>query len=429
MRSPRSIGPIGTFQSGNGTGASSPLTITYAPAINSVTITAQDPTFVGNVMTAYNGTVAIGSVRFANSGVPGLNVPSTRTLTGTITKIVLTPAPGDYVAYDGGFESAAVQVAVSCLPASVVRGATVTCTTTVTPAQVYVIRRRTAIGAGSAFHIVDTTRVNRLAGQVDTWSGPAIAASSVEVQVAVVMPSGDTVLVVNPTPATFAVTRRSLLQWSVVPFGQPGAGPWAFVVDSAQGFHPVPGRGARWGGFQMTFPTFTDVTAYPTLVAQTGPNKSLRTLLGSIAPLPYQPWVHAAVDRTAALERLAIDPRTLVWHDDQDGAPAGTCGPLQIALFRDAIVRHEGGTAATNSHAGKANQLFASLRPDTTFEQFFGANSDSTFRASLTAALNSFTDSLGPYKTGQRGFDAADAVNVYPHLRPVGACNLDNIQP
>lgn len=99
-------GPIGgTFQSAAGTGASSPITITFSPAVTSATIMAYDPTYPGNGATAYD---SLGSVvatgTFLYSGTPGLNQPNSVSLTaGGISKIVLSPAPADYVSYDVTF--------------------------------------------------------------------------------------------------------------------------------------------------------------------------------------------------------------------------------------------------------------------------------------------------------------------------------------
>jgi hypothetical protein len=95
--------PFGDFQSDPGTGVSNPITITFSQPVTSVTVTIEDPTYAGNAMTAYraDGSIA-GTVGFTGSGVPGINIPDTETITAAgIVRILLTPAPADYVAYEG----------------------------------------------------------------------------------------------------------------------------------------------------------------------------------------------------------------------------------------------------------------------------------------------------------------------------------------
>lgn len=89
------------FQSTVAQGVSVPLTVTFDIPVDSVTITCFDPTWPTNSMAVYNESDALlGSVNFDSNGVPGVNVPSTKTLTfAGIKKIILTPGAGDYVAY------------------------------------------------------------------------------------------------------------------------------------------------------------------------------------------------------------------------------------------------------------------------------------------------------------------------------------------
>ena len=74
-------GPFGGFQSGSGTGASSTITIDFSAPVSSVAITVQDPTFDGNAMVA-TGPDFAGSVAFAGSQEPGVNVPQTGSISG-----------------------------------------------------------------------------------------------------------------------------------------------------------------------------------------------------------------------------------------------------------------------------------------------------------------------------------------------------------
>jgi hypothetical protein len=89
------------FQSTVAQGVSVPLTVTFDLPVQSVTVTCFDPTFETNSMAAYDeNDNLLGSINFVSNGVPGVNVPSTKTLAfASIKKIILTPGAGDYVAY------------------------------------------------------------------------------------------------------------------------------------------------------------------------------------------------------------------------------------------------------------------------------------------------------------------------------------------
>jgi murein DD-endopeptidase MepM/ murein hydrolase activator NlpD len=95
----------GTFQSNPGTGASAAIGITFSQSVPSVTMTIYDPTYSGNTAQAYDSTGALlGSVDFVGTGIPGVDVPDTKTLTfNGIRSVILTPAQDDYVSYDASF--------------------------------------------------------------------------------------------------------------------------------------------------------------------------------------------------------------------------------------------------------------------------------------------------------------------------------------
>ena len=95
-------GPFGGFQSTTGTGAQSPITITFSAAVSSVTVTALDPDFVGNHMIAYDASGnEVGRVSFDGDNYAGVYTESRKTITGKgIVKVLLVPDPNDYVAWD-----------------------------------------------------------------------------------------------------------------------------------------------------------------------------------------------------------------------------------------------------------------------------------------------------------------------------------------
>ena len=94
-----------TFQSNPGTGPSAAIGITFSSSVSSVTVTIADPTWDGNTAQAFDSTGALlGSVNFVGTGIPGVDVPDTKTLTfNGIRSVILTPAQDDYVAYSASF--------------------------------------------------------------------------------------------------------------------------------------------------------------------------------------------------------------------------------------------------------------------------------------------------------------------------------------
>jgi pimeloyl-ACP methyl ester carboxylesterase len=102
-------GPFGGFQSESGTGVMHPITVTFSPAVASVSATALDPDFPGNRMDAFDTAGAlIGSASFTGDGRPGVFTTSTVSLAGAgIARVVLVPAPAEYVAYNLSFTPSA----------------------------------------------------------------------------------------------------------------------------------------------------------------------------------------------------------------------------------------------------------------------------------------------------------------------------------
>jgi hypothetical protein len=115
------------WQNAPGTGQSAPITVAFSDPVASVTITIEDPTYAGNSMTAYaaDGSV-VGTAQFSFSGQPGTNIPDTKTITGKISQVVLTPPTGDYVTYHGSFSTG--KLTLACDKVRVQRGNPITCT-------------------------------------------------------------------------------------------------------------------------------------------------------------------------------------------------------------------------------------------------------------------------------------------------------------
>lgn len=95
-------GPAGGFQSVPGNEYQSPTTITFSRDVESVTITARDPDYVGNVMIVYDSlNQELGRVTFDGDNTPGHLTLSTKTISAPgIRSARLIVAPNDYTTWD-----------------------------------------------------------------------------------------------------------------------------------------------------------------------------------------------------------------------------------------------------------------------------------------------------------------------------------------
>ncbi|HEY0971792.1 MAG TPA: hypothetical protein VGE02_12560 [Gemmatimonadales bacterium] len=120
-------GPWLGFQPDGGTGASRPIVVTFDAPATAVTVTVLDPTWDGNVVQAFGPSGAlIEGASVSGTGVPGQFSAPSITLSGSIARLVLTPAPGDYVAYRMLVTSGGIEVTWTCTP-QVDRGGEVEC--------------------------------------------------------------------------------------------------------------------------------------------------------------------------------------------------------------------------------------------------------------------------------------------------------------
>lgn len=86
------------FQSTAGTGTSGAISINFASVVQKVTVTVHDA-LAGNQMVAYFGKGIAATVVFDPTPVGG---SSTKTISSSsITRVILQPATGDFVWYDG----------------------------------------------------------------------------------------------------------------------------------------------------------------------------------------------------------------------------------------------------------------------------------------------------------------------------------------
>lgn len=174
--SPYALGyPFCCFQSNPGTGASSVITITFSSPVSNVTITIKDPTYSGNTMAAYGPGGLIESASFSFSGFPGQYSEDTKSISGEITSIVLTPASADYVSYSGTFTME--EIVVTCDSSTVPRGGTVSCVASPkNPAAILAV-------SGWSFTSTSGQRVDRTNNVTSTsWGGVLAIGGTIAVE-------------------------------------------------------------------------------------------------------------------------------------------------------------------------------------------------------------------------------------------------------
>jgi hypothetical protein len=155
------------------TGPSHRITIVFTSDVASISTTINDPTWPGNKMLVYDGNKFVDSASFSFSGQPGVNVPSTRTLSGRITKVELLPADSDYVTYEAQITvDSKTRLNISCAPIPVVRGATVTCTATLSTNKAFIVVLSEGASPDGSPMLIAGTSIN--SGKGWQTSGPAL---------------------------------------------------------------------------------------------------------------------------------------------------------------------------------------------------------------------------------------------------------------
>lgn len=358
----------GAFQSNRGTGQSYGITITFSAPISSVTITAEDPTFAGNSMTAYNAAgAALGTQAFAYSGVPGVNIPSTQTISASgIRRVELTAPIGEYVAYDAIVFTAGPSTPQVICPSTVTRGGMMSCSTN----GVAVVGTWTFNPDPVANVILtDVTETMNVANA--TWEGTVAASGAVAATGWLTI---DDFLAHKPaqliTPAHVTVTAR---QWAadVLHFTE---------LPASSGHGTLPTFPVKTGtGYEMTYGKFTDLGIKPFGVVTIlgGPNQFYRFIADPSSGKPAVqlkqpsvflnqaldgngPW--AALHATGSYNGISVDPSS--------GLPYCTLGGF--AAMKPHVVRHEGLTGDPDSHYGYYDASFRQSHLNAQWEALVG---------------------------------------------------------
>lgn len=378
----------GAFQSNPGTGQSYGITITFSAPVASVTITVQDPTFAGNSMTAYDaaGTV-LGTQAFAYSGKPGINIPSTRTISAQgIRRVQLAVPIGDYVAYDAiVFSTAASTPQVVC-PPTVTRGEVLSCSTT-----------GLAVVGTWTFNpdpvpdvvLSDVTEVMNLANAM--WVGTMAASGTVRATGWLTI---DDYVAQKPAqavaPAHVAVTAR---RWAAdeVHFTE---------LPANRGHGTLPDFPVKRGsGYEMTYGRFTDLGVKPfgVSIIGSGPNQFFRFIADPLSGAPAialkQPSVYlnraldgqgpwAALHATGRYKGTTTDPSSGLPYCTLDG----------FARMKPHVARHEGLTGDADSHYGYYNTSLKQSRLNARWEALVSME-NADLATGVIAALDQFVTS------------------------------------
>jgi hypothetical protein len=216
------------FQSNPGHGQSHEITILFSIPVSEVDLTIWDPDFAGNTMTAYDDQGAEISVQgFGFDGLPGHETHQTLQVTGSISKIVLEAATGDYVSYSMQIvPGSSLALVAKCKPPSIVRGEIVDCTAELQPGtHPFTITEQKAVGEGHTF--VDSKKYPIDRGQAQDWVGDAVVSTKVTFTADVVI-GGKTVTLVSNTAEYAVTTRMGQGVWqrlTLPPMGKPSIDP------------------------------------------------------------------------------------------------------------------------------------------------------------------------------------------------------------
>lgn len=339
-----------TFQSDPGHGVSHPITIVFGQPVASVTVTAYDPTFDGNSMTAFTAdSTAIGTVAFPGNHLPGTLTTQTGTRSGSISRVVLTPAPLDYVAYSMTVGAAPLTLQVVCTPAAPVRGTIVHCVASMSDSSAFVLTRLRSVVANTTVADITGTRPVPIAFD---WKGRAAAATTVTV---------DGLVNGQPMTATgtFSITSRigALAEWK--PPAQPEAPPpptpasgKPILATDYPGLRQVTVDSvvADTGGLGYTYHLFPEWQGY---IIRNGPNTGIAYTLNLtwkvLGPAPAGIYISAAL--------FPEDP----FYKKQIGG-GGFCTSSDMEILRAGVYAHE------SQHYTRGVQARGALRTHDQYE-------------------------------------------------------------
>lgn len=375
------------FQSDAGsTGPSRPITITFSSQIASATVTAHDPTWAGNQLVGYDGSAIVASATFAGSGQAGVNVPSTRTVTGNITRVVLIPAPNDYVTYQVSvLVDAKVRLNVNCTPSPVTRGATVMCTATLSNGKAFSVVIASVDDPERSPRFISGAAIN--AGKGWQTQGPGLYSTYLSISA---ISSGSS----YPGTGYVTVAPRTLppMAFPALPTSRSATaldGP--VFVD----FH-LPNVGMRFGEFRGPEVDTATVGDLPIIVATSGPSEGYFVIAsGASVPLKRPEVVLNPTflragpffrDQNGTDGFSSVDPVSNMPYCNN------ATDPTWIDRVEAFVRRHEGVTGDPSSHFGLFSNALATLNPQGSIESllFLNGTSSADVRRRVHSALKSW---------------------------------------
>jgi hypothetical protein len=333
--------PFCCFQSNPGNGPQSPITLTFSAPISKITVTIADPTYPGNTMQAFaaDGSL-VGATSFTSNGQPGVYSQDVRSLSGSITQVLLTNDPNDYIAYDAVIEVEPDSLTVTCTPANVPRGSTVSCTAKDANGQVVspIDWSFTSTNAAFAFSRSE-------AGVTGGWSGYMVVSG----QVSAAASGGRTgATVVNVSPRTQGFDPAN------VQFNVQQKGNGIYGKDVNQQLRQVPVV------FQDLGDTDSWITSQPPAAyfqkVPSGPNKDLYYSIDN----PMSVRIDVAVNY------LAMSSGSLWWkmqsanRTPKPGSTVPYCGQGDVAPLLTMVQQHEGALPHPYSHVSTLKPPYGS---------------------------------------------------------------------
>lgn len=229
------------------------------------------------------------------------------------------------------------------------------------------------------------------------WRGIAVAAGTVKVEV---------------TYAGRAKTASAQLAVSPRVWVPPAMPSPSVTVGLGPNMTSYPATGG-WYGANDLYITWADGAVFG------GPNDGVWYLTGQLA-LVDEIWIHPALTPSTATGQA------LAWYNDQNGFPAATCGPSQIAALHAEVRRHEGATLdPANSHWGhwaSSLQLPSFATAVGQIEQV-AAGQQTLLRPRVVAASINW---YNPQDQAERAWDLQERQAILG-INGLLACNIDNV--
>jgi hypothetical protein len=251
---------------------------------------------------------------------------------------------------NGGTQPATPALVLTCTPATVIRGETVSCTARTEPA--------TAPGELKITGWSFEGRARKDGDPTSTeWTGVIVADGRIEVRGTI----------------GSATEQRDDQRLRVKPRVWPNYSltqmPDTLIV-LLPGSSAYPQVGTKLGTFSLRLLDHESISSASDSIS-TGPNAGFLFLRaqpnldgvgaditlhpGLYPPPPGATWAHPGYEQ---------------WYKDQNKKGSGTCDASVIEKLRRGVERHEGVTLSTDSHLGVANRAFRELRPQTDMEEW-----------------------------------------------------------